>query len=292
MTEQPAVAWGRVAWFVVLAFGLAWTAEFWGIAQGMKFDSLDIKATLLLGGVMFTPALAGLIMRLAGREGFATAGLRFGPWRYYLAVWLGAPLLIVAIYGATLALGLGRLDPTLSGLMARIQAMGGVAPPAHLLGPAILAQTLTIGLLITSVATFGEEFGWTGYLLVKLLPLGRWKAALIYGFIWGAWHAPVIAFGFNYPGYPVLGPLMMCGLAMAFALTQTALRLRARSVLLTSFAHASLNSQGLGLAPVLVVGVSPVLGGVTGLVGIAAFGIVGAILLATTPAAAQTNRVI
>ena len=53
--------------------------------------------------------------------------------------------------------------------------------------------------------------------------------------------------------------------------------------LLTSFFHASINTQGMALLPFLVVGVSPVLGGVTGLVGILAFGALGASLLARTP---------
>jgi hypothetical protein len=41
------------------------------------------------------------------------------------------------------------------------------------------------------------------------MPLGKWKAYLIVGVIWGLWHAPLIAIGFNYPGMPVLGILMM-----------------------------------------------------------------------------------
>ena len=142
----------------------------------------------LLALVMFTPAIAAYIVRrfIAG-EGFATAGLRRGPWRPYLLVWIGVPLLVAAIYAVTVLLGLGRFDPTLSQLTARM-----------------------------------EE----GFLLVRLLPLGRWRAALIYGALWGLWHAPIIVGGYNYPGYPVLGVIMMCALTTAFALTQTALRLR------------------------------------------------------------------
>jgi hypothetical protein len=106
---------------------------------------------------------------------------------------------------------------------------------------------------------------------------------VIYGVVWGLWHAPIIARGFNYPGYPVIGVMMMCALTTAFALTQTALWLRSRSVLLTSFFHASVNSQGLGIIPMAVAGVSPVMGGVTGVVGIAVFAAIGAWLLARTP---------
>jgi hypothetical protein len=238
---------------------------------------------------MFTPALAAFVVRrFITREGFATAGLRRGPWRPYLLVWLGVPLLVAAIYALTILLGLGQFDPTISTLTARIAQMaaGRTVPPLPsppVLSLAIFAQGLTLGVLLTSVFTFGEEFGWTGYLLVRLLPLGRWRAALLYGAIWGIWHAPIIAGGYNYPGYPVAGVFMMCALTIAFALTQTALRLRFDSVLLTSFFHASINTQGLGVLPMLVIGVSPILGGITGVVGVLAFLALGAWLLARTP---------
>src|SRR5262249_17558580 len=156
-------------------------------------------------------------------------------------------------------------DPTLSQLMDRIKEAAATynrpvpeLPPPLVLGALIFVQSLIVGGLITTVFTFGEEFGWTGYLLVKLLPLSRWRAALIYGCIWGLWHAPIIVGGYNYPGYPVLGIFMMCALTTSFALSQTALRLRYRSVILTSFFHASINASGLGIIPMFALGVSPV----------------------------------
>lgn len=285
----PGVEWRAVGVYVALAFGLAWTAEGIALARGARFSSLTIGTTALLATIMFTPAVAAFIVRrFVTREGFATAGLRRGPWRPYLVVWIGVPFLVAAIYALTIAIGWGRFDPTLSTLFARIQefARGQPVPklpPPPVFAAAIFAQSLILGVLVTSFFTFGEEFGWTGYLLVRLLPLGRWRAAVIYGSIWGLWHAPIIAGGYNYPGHPVLGPVMMCALTIAFALTQTALRLRYGSVFLTSFFHSAINTQGLGVLPMLVVGVSPILGGITGVVGIVTFMALGAVLLARTP---------
>ena len=283
------VEWRGVSAFVAVVFGLAWAAEGVALFRGVRFASLTVGSTALLASIMFTPAIAAFIVRkFITREGFATAGLRRGPWRPYIIVWLSVPLLVVGIYALTVVVGFGRFDPTLSQLTARIQeaAAGRTIPqlpPPLVLAAAIFAQSLIVGLLITPIFTFGEEFGWTGYLLPRLLPLGRWRAALTYGSIWGLWHAPIVAGGYNYPGHPVLGPVMMCGLTCAFALTQTALRLRYDSVLLTSVFHASINTQGLGVVPLFVLGVSPVLGGVTGIVGISVFLAVGVWLLARTP---------
>jgi hypothetical protein len=283
------VDWRGVAAYVALAFGPAWALEGVALARGLRFAALTPWTLALLGPVMLTPALAAFVVRkFITREGFASAGLRFGPWRLYLRIWMGVPLLVIAIYALTIGLGLGRFDPTVAILQERmLQAAQGrplpALPPPLVLAAAMFAQSLTLGAVVTTFFTFGEEFGWTGYLLVRLLPLGRWPAAILYGSIWGIWHAPIIVGGFNYPGYPVLGPIMMCALCIAFAMTQTALRIRSQSVWVTSFFHSAINNQGLGVLPMLVAGVSPVLGGVTGLVGIAAFAAVGAWLLAHTP---------
>ena len=283
------VDWRGVRAYVALAYGLAWTAEGIALARGARFTVLTPATTALLALVMFTPAISAFIVRrFITREGFATAGLRHGPWSLYLRVWIGVPVLVAGIYALTLLLGLGRFDPTLASLTDRIQAMAPgqplpALPPPPVLSAAIFAQSLTLGVLITSLFTFGEEFGWTGFLLVRLLPLGRWRAAVIYGAIWGLWHAPIILGGFNYPGFPVVGVVMICALTVAFALTQTALRLRSGSVFLTSFFHASINTQGLGLLPMLVIGVSPVLGGITGIVGVVTFAALGIWLLARAP---------
>ena len=289
------VPWREVAAFLGLAFGLAWVPEFVALARGVRFGSLSIGSTALLAAIMIAPALAAtLTRRFITKEGFATAGLRWGPWRPYFLIWVSMPFFVAAIYLLTVAFGLGQFDPTLSQLFARIHEVAAGRPipnlpPPMVLAAAIFAQSMTIGALVTPVFTFGEEFGWSGYLLIKLLPLGRWKAAALYGAIWGLWHAPVIVGGYNYPGHPLLGPVMMCFLTIAFALSQTALRLRFNSVFITSFFHAGINANGLGVLPMFVLGVSPVLGGITGLVGVAAFGLLGAWLLARTPEATASR---
>src|SRR5260370_1320416 len=178
--------------------------------------------------------------------------------RVFLALAFG---LAWAIEGAALALGVRftSLTPRSTALLASVMFV-----------PALAA--LVVRRFITH-----EGFATAG------LRRGPWRPALIYGAIWGLWHAPIIAGGYNYPGYPVTGAVMMCALTIAFALTQTALRLRFDSVLLTSFFHASINNQGLGVLPMLVIGVSPILGGITGLVGVVVFGALGTWLLARTP---------
>jgi hypothetical protein len=94
------------------------------------------------------------------------------------------------------------------------------------LGAVLLAQSLTVGCSSPPWPPSARSSGGRATCCPRLLPLGRWRAALLYGVAWGLWHAPVIVGGYNYPGHPVAGVLAMCGFTTAVALLQTAARLR------------------------------------------------------------------
>ena len=88
----------------------------------------------------------------------------------------------------------------------------------------------------------GEELGWRGFLLPRLLSLGQWKALLISGFIWGIWHAPVIAQGNNYPDHPMLGILLMTVFCVLLGVIIGWMYLNTRSPWVAALAHGSLNA--------------------------------------------------
>ncbi|MER3459512.1 MAG: CPBP family intramembrane metalloprotease domain-containing protein, partial [Chloroflexota bacterium] len=81
-------------------------------------------------------------------------------------------------------------------------------------------QAILLAPLLNALPVFGEEFGWRAYLQPKLLPLGGRKAMLLMGLIWGVWHWPVVAMGYNfgldYVGAPWLGMLLMVWFTLAF----------------------------------------------------------------------------
>lgn len=51
--------------------------------------------------------------------------------------------------------------------------------------------SLTVAKIPMILAGLGEEFGWRGCLLPRLLPLGVWPALISLGLIWWAWHLPL-----------------------------------------------------------------------------------------------------
>jgi uncharacterized protein len=282
---HASVNWRGIAWFLVLCLGLTWSIEIIVLMQGTRFVTLTKGTTILLALIMWIPAISAFIVRRwITREGFASANLRIGPWKPFLYLLLGVPCLSLAIYALTCAFGVGVL---VTGPSAFLKPL----PPTHpgkgtLSAPIFFATfgflSVIVAPFINIICTFGEEFGWTGYLLPSLLPLGRWRAVGIYGVIWGLWHAPIIVGGFNYPGHPIAGVIFMCAFTTALGLIQCSLLLRYRSVLLTSFFHGAINAGVQGVWPLLFTVVATLWGGPVGLVGILIFGGFGIWLLART----------
>ncbi len=116
-------------------------------------------------------------------------------------------------------------------------------------------QSVLLAPILAIVIAFGEEYGWRGYLQNELFKLGRVRGVLLLGVIWGAWHWPLILMGYNYPGHPFLGLLLMALYTTGLAIVLGYAVLKSGSVLLASYLHA-LNNQvlafliALGLKPI------------------------------------------
>ena len=280
-----------VVTFLTLTFALTYLIEFGLIAAGVRFEPLGassagastmLTAQLVVAMTMWVPAFSAFVtIRFVTHESFAATGLRFGSWRPYVATLVLVPLAFAATYAITWGLGLGEPDWQLRELTASLTAAGadvadaGAAPPANIVLPALFVASMFLAPFVNSVFGFGEEFGWRGYLLPKLTPLGKPAAYLLLGVIWGLWHAPLIAVGFNYPGYPVLGVLAMIGMTTTLGIYINELTLHYRSSILAGWVHGVFNSQAYGVWRILFPGTNPLLGGMTGLVGMAVWTALG-----------------
>ncbi len=282
------VAWTNIILFVVLTFAISW--GIW-----IPLHAIGVPLTIYASIGMFGPALAAVIVRLVRHEGFGDAGLRLvgrgtkrGGWMY-LAAYVSIPLLLAA--GIALALLTGVQHWAFA---ANLHQLGVIAADAlHKQGQALpagfsadqlalisiggqTALAFTLGLIINMIFTFGEEFGWRGYLLIRLAPLGGVRAALITGAIWGLWHAPLIVLaGYNYPGHPWLGILMMVVFTISLSFIFAWLRFRSGSVWPSTLAHAAVNGQA-GFATILLSHADPLIAAPIGIIGVLpmlAFGI-------------------
>ena len=259
--QQPLkspVNWTSIVLFIVLTYAFSWTIWLGLRALGVPFI---IRASI----GMFGPALAALLLRLIRREGFADAGLRLvgrgrkGAGRMYFAAYLVPPALIATGIGLALLTGLQHwaFQANLQALARLITQQGQSLPPGgysaqQLALFSIIVQfvlAFTFAIPINMIFTFGEEFGWRSYLLLRLGPLGGISAAIITGVFWGLWHAPLIVLdGYNYPGHPWPGVLMMVIFTISLSMIFAWLRFRSGSVWPSTLAHAELNAQaGFGL---------------------------------------------
>lgn len=111
---------------------------------------------------------------------------------------------------------------------------------------AVIAGTLISGLIagctINAVAAFGEEYGWRNYMVDALRGQQFWKAALLIGFVWGIWHAPLILIGHNYPQHPIAGVWMMCVFCILMGVLELWLVLKTGSVIPAALMHGTVNA--------------------------------------------------
>ncbi len=240
--------------YIVIAFVMAWVLWEIPIRLGFPVSSEFFQFVILPGA--FSPAIAAIIVRKwITREGFFDAGLKpnLTKWRYYLVAWL-LPLFVCAIIiGLVVAFGIGHPDFSLERAL-RVLAPGTVVPSL----PSFIWIFIPISLLITSLfATFilwGEEFGWRGYLQMRLFAERPLLAAVTTGIIWGIWHYPLNIRGYNFPGHPILGLLVFPVSTVLLSIIFGWLRLRTGSVWAPSLAHAATNAIGGSVTVLLFAG--------------------------------------
>jgi membrane protease YdiL (CAAX protease family) len=225
------VAWRHVICFVLLAYGIAWAI--WAplgpaikdaLQDGRTPDNFAATPAVMLG--MYAPALAAVVMRVViSKEGLRRALGPLPSLRMALAAVLIPMAFILILVAIITVTNIG--DPT----------------PGKPVGT-LLAILTFVGVPISTALAFGEEFGWRGYLLPKLLPLGEVKAAVIVGLIWGPWHLPVLIVGLNYPGQSIIAVLAVFLLsATLLSLLHTRFYVASGcSLIAVSLLHGSLNT--------------------------------------------------
>ena len=247
----------RIYVFIAIAFGLAWIVGLVVFLTGGIVNSPEIipgtqitlAYVLIAVAYMWAPGLANIFTRIITREGWKNTWLRpriKKSWKFWLAAWLLPPVFVI-VGAAVFFLILPKyFDPEMTTLKSMLPNAGeGFPIPLYLILVVQMAQGLIFAPIINSLFTFGEEFGWRGYLLQKLLPMGPRKAVILLGVIWGIWHAPVIAmghnYGFSYPLFPWAGILMMVWFTTLLGIFLAWVTLKSNTVWPAVLAHAVIN---------------------------------------------------
>lgn len=189
--------------------------------------------------LMFPPALANILTRIITKEGMENSFLCLklkGKIRYYI-ISLFLPILVSLIIGVICSF---VFTDGFSISAINEQANGSSGFAANILYMMSISAA-------TAYITFGEEFGWRGYLYPKFEKLiGLPKTLLLGGIIWGIWHAPITVMGHNfgtgYPGFPFTGILIMCIFCTAAGAMLYWLTKKTGSVYPASLTHAVINN--------------------------------------------------
>lgn len=193
---------------------------------------------------MFAPSVAHILTRIITKEGWKNNYLGFtakkGNMRYYVFSIIYKPIeaLIIVLVIRKLFLG----DISFSESFNFEQPLTVIS----------LFMFQLAGSVIIFFPAFGEEWGWRGYMMPKLLQIMPKPVAIVVGgVLWGLWHAPLTVighdFGVDYPGFPFLGIALMCIFCTGTNAVLTLLTERTKSIYPASFCHMINNN----LSPVV-----------------------------------------
>jgi len=212
--------------------------------------SAVFETLMIVGGgsswvwaLMWTPGAASIVARLILREGFADVSFRLGGRQGAKGIVIAVlfPIVIGLIsYGIAWTVGLAHFRPQPDALAARF--VGDSTPP-------IVVFVINLALAATIVAVFsarvaaGEEIGWRGYMLTRLIDAGVPRPVLVSGVIWGLWHVPLILGGVYLAGPPpIVSALLWMVVAISFSFVFARLRLETGSIWPAIALHAAWNS--------------------------------------------------
>lgn len=251
--------------YVAIAFGYSWLLWIGAWVLGRVLDSGDthfnqdfvwrlifqrdvpaeaVIVSLISMAAVYGPMIGGI---LASRTDAAIPdghlGKRFRRFKVGAVNWRAMLAVLGGVTVFPLAFSLFALDRTTDG------------PSTAQILPVLLV------LFILQMLTSGtEEFGWRGYLVQKMLP-GRnfWDTGWAIGWVWAAWHYPVVVIMFVQQG---MEPVSIIGSLAGFTMGIVAMSIlhtwfyeRTGSVFLNVVIHALFNT--IPLTMVLVWEESP-----------------------------------
>ena len=237
--------------FFALTFGLTW-------GLGACFALFPAQLTAVFGKVsvtnplfmlaVYAPSISAIVV-----TGFidGAAGIRrllggFLRWRigiqWYLAILVGIPMLSVVAILVNAAIA-----QTPPGIDHWYQLFL-LGPTGHWIADAAGAGGLwsvvlvILGSFLADPGPFGEELGWRGFALPRLLN-GRsaLSAGVILGIIWGVWHLPAFLIG-GTPQNSMSFPLFMIGAVGISVLMTWAFKGTRGSVLAAVLIHWTFNT--------------------------------------------------
>jgi membrane protease YdiL (CAAX protease family) len=264
---------------LLLTFILSWGLV--ALADSLGIGYTSGSGMILAITYMFMPTISLTILsKLFWRE--KIPGVLKPKGKIFFLAWFWPILLAIATILVTTLIPGVTFSPGMEGIIGRygdsfspeqLSAMRSQIASIGFMMPIIMiVQALLAGITINAIAAFGEEGMWRGFLLKELKGLGWIRASIVIGAIWGAWHAPLIIQGHNYPEHPQIGVVMMIIWCILLTPPLIYFTVRTGSVITAAIMHGTLNGI-CGIAMAYFIGGNDLLVGMTGLAGFIAIAI-------------------
>lgn len=240
----------RLVIYLFFAFATTWTIFFLTYYCGearMWGERPKIDQMAALG--MLCPTIAMLLTRFVTKEGFSVTGegsmllgisFKNRKWIWYIVAMLLPWIYLEIGHALYLLVNKAAFDANSPSIFAITENGAGIIYLIPIAG--IISGTLG------SFAAFGEEAGWRGYMMPKLINImGMNKAVIVGGIIWGMWHWPLTCVGHNfgdkYFGFPYTGCAMMCILSIFMGIILTFITIKSESIWPAAILHAVNNAS-------------------------------------------------
>lgn len=204
------------------------------------------KSTAYLTILMFTPAISVIISKLACRDMLNDLYLKpkfKGNLKWYIASYFLTPF--IAFAGAVIYFLIFKDDFNPLGSRYAIEA--GIVNHKEYISSLVVLIPLAILVnpLMGILQCLGEELAWRSYLLPRLSKRYSIRiAVLVNGVIWGIWHSPIIAMGYNYgTEHRILGIFAMILFCVVLGVISSYLFYKTESVWCSVLFHASINGM-------------------------------------------------
>lgn len=225
---------GRIIAFSALSMLLAALVDVAAYLLGGLTDSL---IALAWGAArMYTPAASAVLV-----GGFQVVKRSLRLKMRAIISFLLSPLIAFA------ALALYAFITSLTGHFS-LEPLRGLVP-LEITPEALIVLTLVnsylAALTLNALFALGEEIGWRGYLQPELEAsgLGRVRAALVVGLIWGLWHASaILLLGHNYPENRLLGAALFIAFTTSLSLPHADITHHSSSIMPAASLHGAINA--------------------------------------------------
>lgn len=243
----------QFAIYLTIAFAVAYILEI--IGGVYKNNGNDMMFSLFMGLVMFVPLFSTIAVKASFREMGWKPRFKGNFKLIFFSLLIPA---VCAILGAVIFYLIfpNAFDTDITSLA---QAAGpdayetmkaeGTTPLMLIITSEVAATTYAP--FMSALVTIGEETGWRGFMYPYLKEhFGKTKGRIIGGFIWGAWHWPVMLvcgyeYGKNYIGAPVLGLIVFCVFTIIAGILLDYVYEKSGTIWMAALLHGAINANNV-----------------------------------------------